>query len=229
LMRDALRLARRALRFLVLSFRDFIFPPVCLGCDTNEVEDGLVCRQCVAALRLNPPPARNFAGSHITHTRSLGYYVPPFSTLVHQLKYYNRKALAGVLGQPMAGLVLSDGLLQAADVVVPIPLHPSRLRERGYNQARLLAEQVSITTRMPWLEALKRVKNTKDQVNLDDRARKANLEGAFELMPGADVRGKRVLLIDDVATTGATLGSAAQVLRQAGAADVLALVVTARA
>jgi ComF family protein len=181
-------------------------------------------------LALNPPPAPSWctrADVSVSHVRALGHYTSPFSNLVHQLKYYDRRSLAPALGRPMAGLMMSDATLKRAELIVPIPLHPARFRERGYNQSQLLAEQVSQLTRVPWNDALKRVRNTRDQVNLKDEARRKNLEGAFALRPEASVRNQKVLLIDDVATTGATLNSAAKALILAGATEVVALVVAA--
>jgi ComF family protein len=161
----------------------------------------------------------------VQHLRALGRYAPPFSNLVHQLKYYDRRSLSPVLGRPLAGLVMSDATLKRAELIVPIPLHPSRLRERGYNQSQLLAIQVSQLTGIPWDDALNRVRRTRDQTALNDEEREKNLAGAFALKPKAAVRGGKILLIDDVATTGATLSNAAAILRLSGAAEVVALVV----
>jgi len=220
---------RQAVRSFRLSFRDFIFPPVCLGCDDREVEPGLVCKTCLDALERNPPPLRPDRKSDILHIRALGYYAPPGSTLIHELKYRNRKSLAGVLGKSLAGLLVSDGALKQGDVLVPIPLHPARLRERGYNQSELLARQVSLLTRIPVNNALRRVRNTRSQARLKDAVqKKKNMAGAFGVCPDADIKGKRVILVDDVTTTGATLDSAAGTLKQAGAAAIYALVVARR-
>lgn len=160
------------------------------------------------------------------HTRSLGPYAPPFMTLVHELKYQGRKKLAPLLGDALTSLMMTDGLLKHADLLVPIPLHPARMRERGYNQSELLAKRVSQLTGIAISGALRRVKNTKTQARIvDEAARTRNLKGAFAVRPDAALHDKQVILIDDVTTTGATLNAAAQVLKQAGVGAVYALVV----
>jgi ComF family protein len=162
----------------------------------------------------------------VTHVRSLGPYAPPFMTLVHELKYQGRKKLAPLLGDALTSLMMTDGLLRHADLLVPIPLHPARLRERGYNQSELLARRVSALTGIPISGALRRVKNTKTQARIvDEAARMRNLKGAFAVRPDAGLKDKQVILIDDVTTTGATLNAAAQVLKQAGVGAVYALVI----
>jgi ComF family protein len=225
-----LKSLRRALSFLVVAFRDFVFPPVCLGCEKNETEHGLVCADCLDRLSLvatseditRPLP-------DVDHVRALGSYTLPRSSLVHELKYRNRQQLAPVLGWALARLVLSDALLKSADRLVPVPLHPARHRERGYNQSELLTREVSRLTGISWSDALRRVKNTSSQVSLrDDKARARNMEDAFRAQSDADIKGMKVVLVDDVSTTGATLGSAAQALRNAGASQVYALVVARR-
>ncbi|MEO0107830.1 MAG: ComF family protein [candidate division WOR-3 bacterium] len=215
----------QGLGFLFCSLRDFAFPPICLGCAERDVETGLVCPRCLERLRLaSGMPAPSLCCQTI-HVRALGPYAQPFSSLVHELKYRNRKSLTAVLGGPMARLLRSDAVLARANCLVPIPLHPARLRERGYNQSELLAQYVARETQVPVLPALRRVRNTKDQINLTTRQRRANLRGAFALNPDCSLAGQRVVLIDDVVTTGATLESAAQVLGQAQATEVSALVV----
>jgi ComF family protein len=224
-LRGASSVFRRITAFL-LALRDFAFPPVCVGCNEQETGGGLVCESCLARLEQHALPIAATGRDALSHVRSLGPYAPPFSTLVHELKYRNRRSLAAVLGESLAGLLMSDGVLRGADVLAPIPLHPARLRERGYNQSQLLAEQVARPTRRDWADVLRRVKNTRAQVKIEDSdARRKNLEGAFALRPGTSVVDRKVILIDDVSTTGATLDSAAKTLQAAGAFRVYALVV----
>lgn len=200
-----------------------------MGCEANEVADGLVCPDCLDRLNRVPQADAGVPGiSGIVHVRNLGHYTPPHSSLVHELKYRNRRSIAQYLGVSLARLVLSDAMLKNADMLIPVPLHPARLRERGYNQSQLLAEQVSRLVRIPWADALRRVRNTRPQVTLDDKAREKEVKGAFAARPETSVRGKKVVLVDDVSTTGATLASAAQALSEAGALQIYALVVARR-
>jgi ComF family protein len=108
-----------------------------------------------------------------------------------------------------------------AEGLVPVPLHPARHAERGFNQAELLAAPCATRWRLPTLaRALVRVRPTLPQADLDAEARRANVRDAFEVGRPGEVRGRRVLLVDDVLTTGATAGAAARALRAAGAAEV---------
>jgi ComF family protein len=106
------------------------------------------------------------------------------------------------------------------DIIVPVPLHPTRERERGFNQASLLAESLSAQISTPSKPLLERIRYTTTQTALDRAERMENLHNAFRLRKNADVRGLRVLLIDDVLTTGSTLSECARVLKRAGATSV---------
>ena len=216
----------RALKALLIALRDFIFPPVCFGCGEKETENALICPECLKALYRYPVPVHGGTREVVTHIRSLGHYAPPFLSLVHELKYRNRTKLAPMLGDALTSLLMTDPLLKRADLIAPIPLHPARLRERGYNRSELLARRVSQLTGIPITDALRRVKNTKSQARIVNPAkRRDNLKGAFAVNNDAALKDKQVLLIDDVTTTGATLDAAALVLKSAGASAVYALVV----
>ncbi len=232
-----------SVRFLLKSLADFVYPPICYGCDT-EVEEGLVCEGCRLALFTHelavcPQCGRPCASSarscgqcdtpfNLSRVRALGLYIPPFDKLVQAFKYSGKTKVGELLGLALAALVQQDQVLSAADAVCPVPLHPARLRERGFNQSLLLAAAISMSTRIPLVECLTRPKNTPTQTaKTSADARRKNLAGAFRLRPDASVGGKKVLLVDDVMTTGATLDQAAQELLKGGAATVLGAVVAA--
>ena len=232
-----------SVRFLLKSLADFIYPPICYGCDT-EVEEGLVCEGCRLALFTHELAVCPKCGRPCTRTaetcgqcrtrfslsrvRALGIYAPPFDKLVHAFKYSGKTKVGELLGLALATLVRQDELLSAADAVCPVPLHPARLRERGFNQSLLLAAAISMSTRIPLAEFLVRAKNTPTQTRKTTRKdRLKNLTDAFRLKPDTGVGGKKVLLVDDVMTTGATLDQAAQPLLNGGAASVLGVVVAA--
>ncbi len=231
------------LGFLLRSLSDFLFPPICLGCET-EIDSGLVCDDCrtqLATYRLGicPECGRPLTSSKLrcvrcrlpfclTRVRALGPYMPPYSLLVRAMKYDHKTVLARVLGEMLVGLVESDPELHGTDCLCPVPLHRARLRERGYNQAALLAVEVAAGTGLPLISPLVRVRNTLTQTALsDDRVRTRNLRGAFRVKAGTDLEGKRVVLVDDVTTSGATLDAAGRQLLAAGASAVLGLVVAA--
>jgi len=152
--------------------------------------------------------------------------VPPFDKLVQAFKYSGKTKVGELLGRALAALVQQDEVLSAADAVCPVPLHPARLRERGFNQSLLLAAAISMSTRIPLRECLTRTKNTATQTRkMSSEARLKNLANAFRLRPDALINGRRVLLVDDVMTTGATVNEVARVLREAGAAGVYVVTV----
>jgi ComF family protein len=141
---------------------------------------------------------------------------------VHQLKYGHFKALAAPLGQLLGEYLEAEPV--PADVVVPVPLHGRRLRERGYNQSALLAAEIGKAKGLPAVtDSLVRLRHTKSQVKTAGaEERQRNMAGAFGCRD-ARLAGKRVLLVDDVCTTGATMNSCAIALREAGAASVWGL------
>ena len=232
-----------SVRFLLKSLADFVYPPICYGCDT-ELEEGLVCEGCRLALFTHelavcPKCGRPCASSarscgrcgtsfSLSRVRALGMYAPPFDKLIHAFKYSGKTKVGELLGRALAALVEQDEALSGADAVCPVPLHPARLRERGFNQSLLLAAAISMGSGIPLVELLTRTKNTATQaLKTDHEARLRNLAGAFRLRPNVNVGGKIVLLVDDVMTTGATLDQAAQELLKGGAASVLGAVVAA--
>lgn len=216
------------------AFLDLLFPPRCVVC--RRVGTWL-CPECVPMLpRLTEPlcercsvPVRNgplCAGCQrsplrLEGVRSVAPFRGPVRTAVHFLKY--RRAVH--LAEPLGGLIAScwEARGVPVDLIVPVPLHPSRFRARGYNQATLLAWSVGRRLDLPVDEAaLVRVRATKAQMSLGLEERRTNVQGAF-MARGDRVQGRRVLLVDDVCTTGATLEACADALRSGGAREVWAL------
>ena len=132
---------------------------------------------------------------------------------IHRLKYEKREDLGAALA-----VLFEACAVPQSDVLVPIPLHPRRLRQRGYDQARLLADGASKRFRLPVAPLLRRVRETGQQVGRDRTSRERSVRGAFA--PAGEVLGARICLIDDVLTTGATASAAADALLMAGAARV---------
>lgn len=145
---------------------------------------------------------------------------------IHRFKYGGDFHLRRPLAQWLADSVRDPRIADVSpDALVPVPLHPRRARERGFNQAAILARLASSLTGLPCEELLRRVRYTTTQTHFDRRARLANLRGAFVPARRARIAGRRLVLVDDVFTTGATADECARVLRQAGAADVRVAVV----
>lgn len=149
--------------------------------------------------------------------RAAFLFNPPLRSLAHAFKYSGRRALARPLALLMAAELARRPELSGFDAVVPVPLHPARERRRGYNQAALLAgELAGISDSSFEPGAVRRVRETRPQVDLSRRERLENVRGAFAA--GAPARGRRFLIVDDVATTLATAGEVARALKEAGAA-----------
>ncbi len=168
----------------------------------------------LSARAIADPPA-------FSRGRAVALYDGVARELVHKLKYGDRLDLAGIMGRMMAAS--GRDLIAEADCVVPVPLHRWRLWRRRFNQAALLARTVARAEGKPLeLRALSRVKATRSQVGLTRAARARNLQGAFKVPDAARPRvaGRKILLVDDVSTTGATGNAAARALLRAGAASV---------
>lgn len=138
--------------------------------------------------------------------------------IVHSLKYRGYTRVVERLMAPLlVGALGGEGRF---DAVAPVPLHRSRLRSRGFNQAELMARAVAKRIGVPFFDKLRAVRRTRDQVELSGAGRRANVEGAFEAKGRV---GGRILLVDDVFTTGATMSACAETLLRAGAREVYAL------
>ncbi len=155
-------------------------------------------------------------------TRGAFLYEGIVREIISLFKYQGQRKLSDFLATYLLE-PLSE--LGNPDLLVPVPLHPVKRRSRGFSQTELLARSLSKLTGIPVRTPLIRVKNTRPQVKLAMRERKINVKGAFVLKAKEEVKGKKVLLIDDVMTTGHTLSEAARTLKRAGAISVFGLVV----
>lgn len=204
------------LRAAVHGCGELLAPHRCAGCELplTEHERGF-CGGCEPLIEPAPsaflPPALSAAAFS---------YAGPLAAAIQALKYRSRTEHAPFLGQLLAGVALA--FAGQVDVVIPMALHPRRLRARGFNQAALLAVPVARALEVPLvIDRLKRVRETATQAGLTRADRAANLRGAFATH--GDGRGQRVLLIDDVRTTGTTLAAAAEALLTANHSVVMTL------
>lgn len=205
---------------------DLLFPPRCALC---HQAGSPLCPACLSRIRSAGeragPEHRAASGIRlISGLRSAGIYKPPLSLAIREFKYRGRTDLAPSLGALMARAWQGVGI--RPDFVAPVPLHDNRLRERGYNQAELLAIELCRAMNLPLLARghLIRQRDTEHQVLLGLEERRQNVSEAF-VWTGPPVAGATVLLIDDVATTGSTLEACAEALSQAGAGTIWALTV----
>jgi ComF family protein len=238
-----------ALRRLAAAALDMLLPPRCLSCGASVGSAGTLCASCWGAIGFLGEPCCaccgapfEFALSGAAVCGACARRQPPFARaraamrydeasrkLILAFKHGDRLHLAPALGVWLRRA--GAGLIAEADVIVPVPLHWTRLFARRYNQAAVLAQALRPPGGPPLgADWLIRRRRTPSQGKRNAAARERNLKGAFALQPGRSVKGKRVLLIDDVFTTGATVGECARVLRRAGASavDVLTLARTVR-
>jgi ComF family protein len=222
---DPRRLAGRIL--------DLALPPTCAGCGA---EGRPLCDACIPALGVRRGRAAGVPlglPSDVPLPLVQLEWCAPFRGVVrdalHALKYAGERRLAEPLGAAAAVRWAEAGI--GGDVIVHVPVHPSRRAVRGYDQAELLARAVGAHLRLPAVAALRRERATVPQFDLDRSHRAANVRDAFAVDPrhGGAVAGRWVVLVDDVATTGATLVACAHALLEAGAVAVSALTVAREA
>ena len=204
-------------RSLLDSLLALLFPDRCAGCARLGA---LLCRDCRAALIPYPGGPRQLPPG-VADIRIAFVFEGPLREIVHQFKYRRVRRLAQPLGALLAARFAAGPLL--VDAALPIPLHSDRLAERGFNQAEALAEEVACVLRLALInEGLARIRATEQQARLDAHSRQENMRGAFRWQ-GTAAPPRRVLLVDDVLTTGATMGACAEALRAAGAEVVYGL------
>lgn len=228
------------IRQLATDVLDLLYPPACLCCNAPPEQRQPLCEKCVSYLTLLPDPVcpqcRTFLtdlsclcpNGHIQQPAllwALGLFDDYYQVLIHAYKFGQRTDCGEFLARRLARKIAGDVRSRQIEAVIPVPLHPARRRERGFNQCTLLAE---CATTALGLEApsfkLIRQANTKSQTRLSRSDRQQNVAQAFKCPPLHNPPGT-VLLIDDVQTTGATLAACASVLQDAGVSRVYGAVV----
>lgn len=208
---------------------DLLLPPACAACDARGA---VVCDRCLAAIRPLADPRDRFVladpscyvGEQVILGMAAFAYEGPVRRALHRLKYAGARDVAAVLAdraQPVGAALFA---ITGPATLLPVPATPERERRRGYNQAELVARAVGAAARMPAACLLARSRDTAAQHRLDRAARRSNLRGAIGLRPGASVP-ERVILVDDILTTGATLEACAEALLAAGAREAYAFAI----
>ncbi len=225
-------------------FLDALFPPRCAGC--FEWSRDVFCARCTTELRPIGAPQCEMCGAPFDPlaysapicaecrdktppflaARSAFHFEGPLRVAIHRFKYQEKTALAGRLAPFLAQAIARDAILSdfSPQALVPVPLHRARHKKRGFNQSLLLARELGASLGVPVAELLKRTRDTPPQVGLNRKQRAENVRGAFILDAARfEQNGARILLIDDVFTTGATLRECARSLKIAGAGEICAL------
>jgi ComF family protein len=220
-----------------------IYPEACQLCGNEraKVQDGLVCTKCWSQVRfIRPPFCRRcglpFAGDlttefecsncrelelHFTSARSAVVAKTVVLEAIHRFKYQRALWFEDFLADLLLREAVPGLREQAWDFIVPVPLHPLKFREREFNQAARLANRLGTALKIPVTEnILQRITPTRTQTKLTRDERAKNMHGAFAVRKGADLAGKRLIVMDDVFTTGATTNACVKALRGAGAAEV---------
>ena len=207
---------------------DLALPPACPGCGAEGEVLCLACRRTLG-VRLGLPPGVTVGlpapvPLPLVQLEWCAPYAGPVRSALHQLKYGGERRLAGPLGKAMATRWREAAA--GGEMLVPVPVHPERARQRGYDQAALLADAAAVELGIPCRPALRRARRTTPQFELGRRARRENVDGAFILgsdVERAAVAGRWIVLVDDVVTTGSTLAACAAELYGAGALAVSGL------
>ena len=177
----------------------------------GEIPSGLACTNCKSNM---PVFEKNIVALN---------YVPPITTLIYKYKYENARYLSNPLGQILVDTYMSSGF--DVDYIVPVPIHENRRKDRGYNQVELLLPSFDAINIPYYTDIVERIIDTPHQTMLSRKERLTNLDGAFRVIDKSKVKGKSILILDDVYTTGATLNELAKVLYKAKAKAVYGLVI----
>ena len=197
-----------------------LYPWKCVFCE-SVLKDTDICHECEKKLPYTVGDSAMQKFPFIDKCVSPLYYKDKVRASVHRYKFGGCSAYSRRYAALMSDCVENNLDCRSIDVISWIPLSKKRLHQRGYDQARLLAEEIAAKTGLPCRQLLQKVKNKSAQsLTRDAKQRRENVAGVYALDDGADVSGLRILLVDDVVTTGATMSEAARILRKAGAKSV---------
>ena len=206
---------------------DLIFPPHCVFCDAVVATGRQVCEKCAAEIIPDGKADAIFLSSDRAPIECTYLYPYEGKTRdsILNFKFHGQKINAAYYAEKLAAQIAVIYPRANFDAVTAVPLSPERLRERGYNQSELLAKKLAGKLGLPYLALLKKEKNNKTQHLLKREERIANVRGVYVPAEGTDCSGKKLLLVDDIVTTGSTLRACASVLLQEGAASVACAVI----
>jgi len=230
------------------SIVSLVYPSICVVCkrsNYNKENEGCICNECYLSIKRHTPPFCLKCGRGLTENKSIQNGICPtcsnrqyyfqrawsvcsyegiIKELIHRFKYNQKTQYEIVFKNLFKEFLDVFNILRDIDLIIPIPLHPTRLREREYNQSQIIASIVGEIIQKPVvLDILVRLRNTKSQIDLDEKTRIKNIGGCFAVKNSAQLESKSVLLIDDVLTTGTTLSEAARVIKEFNPRRICAL------
>lgn len=239
------------LRSFINGLIDLIYPKICLVC-RNKLKgvssiDDFVCIECWTKIKRNLPPFCHYCGRHLEKSNFTKHICPAcirkklcfdrafspcvyegtIKELIHQFKYKNRDYLGSTLSILLLEFIQEYNVpMNFIDSIIPVPLHPARLREREFNQAQILSNHIAHKFNKSVLnDTLRRMRHTQTQTELQDDQRFLNVKDCFAVTKKENIKNKNILLVDDVLTTGATSSEAAYTLKDAGANIVFVLTI----
>lgn len=199
---------------------DIVYPPRCLLCDEYAEPFCPACRAEIVPVQASSPPAG------LADVACVGYHEEALRSAILNLKFGRETSLLQPLGELLALELARRRAEWRPDALTPVPMHWTRRWERGLDHTELLARSTGRAASLPVLNALRRIRRVPPQVGLEAEERKRNLRGVFAMEDRASVRGLRLVVLDDVRTTGSTLSECAATLRAAGAAAVYGLTIS---
>ncbi|QHS61792.1 ComF family protein [Chitinophaga agri] len=216
------------MKSLLSSLLHLFFPHTCEGCSMELTQtEAILCLRCHRRLPFTGfqhitgnPVEKIFMGrTPVAHATATCYYRKGslLQQLIYQFKYKQREDIAAHLGRQMGLALQQSHWLYETDCVVPVPIHPSKMRQRGYNQAAVLASGINAVTRQPVFDVLTRNHHSSSQTSKGRLLRWENVSASFSLQHDTDLKDRHVLLVDDVITTGATIEACSRLLINAGA------------
>lgn len=214
------------------SLEALIFPSICLACEEPLAEqENTICINCLSKIECTDFHLKNeneikdkFIGMPFVKGASALYFFDKeglLQKIMHEFKYNNKPHIGNIIGKYYGELLKNSDYLNGMDCIIPIPLHKSKRRKRGYNQSEYLAEGISHTTKIPLVnDALIKIRKTESQTRKSLLERWLNVKEIFTVRNAEKIYSKNILVVDDVVTTGSTLASAIEELHKSGAASI---------
>lgn len=224
----------KGITYLYKSFLDFIYPPFCYTCEERLKEDEhLICNKCwtgfksfEGGIKIEKKDLHLSGKSYFSDGYSIYKYSDKTLKLIHVFKYNRKSSLSNIIGKELGMVLKKNNFDKSFDMIIPIPLHKSRERERGFNQSELISKSASLESGLPLCnDAVIRIKNNKSQSLLSYKERIENVKNIFKVKSPDKIKDKKIILIDDIITTGLTVNSCCEELKKQGAKEIICVAV----